>query len=221
MRHRRHRVGLFGNKERIDLIAECGDLADSARERLRRIILDLNDTQSALRRDLLEFGRGDTAVIIIRDQRGEGFLALARGVIDDAIDIILDQERQEIDARRRGRCVGREGDDRLMRRLRNLADRAHTRRKKWPENNVVVLRDRLLRRRLGAIRRRMVVHVGKRHGTAAAFGDRKIGGIFKRGADNARGARRLRQWQDHCDTHAAVAGRPGAVPQEAAEFAPG
>ncbi len=80
-------------KREFDLIAERGDFLRRRRESLRLVMFDRHDPYIVARRRLLEGAFRGAAVIIVGNQRGDGFFAFGGRIINDSIDLALDQER--------------------------------------------------------------------------------------------------------------------------------
>jgi hypothetical protein len=75
--------------------------------------LDHHDAGAAAGDGLLEGGFDDLAIGTVGHQRGEGFSPLRRGIGDDAVDVVLGREGEQVDAARRDIGVAGEGHDRL------------------------------------------------------------------------------------------------------------
>ena len=157
-------------------------------------------------RHLLEPFGGDIAVVVLRGHDRERLLAVRDGVLEDPVDIALDQEGQEIDARRRDADVGRERDHRPARRFCRRRRRPHVVGEHRPEDE---LRPRAefrlsgLSRGVGA---RMVILDHQGDGGTAEIVDRQLRSVAHRDADRAWAAV-LGQRQDHADPNRACAQR--------------
>ena len=170
-------------------------------------MLDLQDPQSALRRLLLELGICDAPVIVVGNQRGDRFLALAGCEIDDPVDITLDKEREEVGAVRGRRRIGREGDHRLAGAAHQFRHFAHVRRKQRADHDFRPLRQRGLRGVARPVRGRMVVLDEDLDVGRAGFGIGEVSRVAQRLADEAGLAARRRQRQDQRDLDRAGADR--------------
>ena len=113
-------------------------------------------------------------------------LALAGGVADDALDVGLRQEAQEIDAAGGHVGVGRERDHRNVAGAREPADRTDREREQRPEDDLGALVEHLLRRLLGALRAAAVVLHQQLEVRVVEFRERHLGGV----AHGLRGDRR-------------------------------
>ncbi len=85
-------------------------------------------------------------------------------------------------------------------------------RKQRADDEIGAVRQRLLRRRRGAVRRRAIVLDDQGQIIAAGLGQSQFGRVAHRNADGARAARGLRQRQDEADldrTRADLVGRRG------------
>ncbi len=127
----------------------------------------------------------DIAVVAFRREHGDGLFALLLREFDDAVDVALDQEGEQVDAMRRHRRIGGEGDERPVGGLGDTSGLAHARREQRPENEFRALADGRLRRVARAVRRAVVVLDQNRDVIGARFGDREIDGVAQRGADDA------------------------------------
>ena len=146
-----HRVAAVGEEQRIGRAARLGHVARRTAMRLcRRIVLERDDVAAAACNLLLERRFHHIAIGIVGNQRGEGALPDAGGILHDARYVGFRQEAQQIDAARRHVGVGREGDDRNIARARDLPDDADRLRKQRAENDLGAFVERLLRRQLGA-----------------------------------------------------------------------
>ena len=127
--------------------AEPSDCATVRAAAVRSAPYRSNATTRPLRADrLLEGGLHHVAVGVVRHQRRERSLADAGRVIDDAVDVGLRQEAQQIDAAAGDAGIGRERDHRNAARARQLRGRRHRRREQRTENDLGALVERLLRR---------------------------------------------------------------------------
>src|SRR5208337_1446762 len=92
LRESLHRIGLFGDEQRIDLIMKRGDLLHRFRHGPRLVMLDAHDPDVVARGRLLEFGFRHAAIVIFRNEGGDRLLAFGRGKIDDPVDVVFDEE---------------------------------------------------------------------------------------------------------------------------------
>ena len=122
-------------------------------------------------------------------------LPLRDGEIDDAPDVGLRQEAQQIDAARGDAGVGRERDHRNVAGARDRADRAHRLREQRTDDDLGAFVDRLLRGELRALRRAGVVLHQQLDVRFLEFGERHFGGVLHRLRGDA-GIARRRQRQD-------------------------
>ena len=130
---------------------------------------------------------------------------MPRGIFDDAVDVRLRQEAQEIDAAAGDAGIGREGDHRNAAGARDLRGRRNRQRKQRSEDDLGAFVDRLLGALLGALRVAAIVLDQELDVGVLEFRQRHLGGILHRLRGNA-GIARRRQWQDQADLDLAVAG---------------
>ena len=153
---------------------------------------------------LLERGLGHGAVGVVGDERGERPFALARRIADDALDVGLGQEAQQVDAARGHIGVGRERDHPDIARARELPDRTDGEREQGSEDDLGAFVERLLGGLLRARRAAAVVLHQQLDVGIVEFRERHLGGI----AHRLRGHRRVaarRQRQDQADLDLALA----------------
>ena len=105
----------------------------------------------------LELGIGNPAVVVVGNESRRRFLALGGGEIDDAIDVALDQEGQEVGAVGGGRRVGRERDHRLAGRAHDFRHLTDVRCEQGADHDLGAVAQRLLGSGTRAVRRRMIV----------------------------------------------------------------
>ena len=158
------------------------------------------DDAAALAADrLLERGFDHIAIGIVGQQRREGPLSGAGGVIDDAVDVGLGQEAQEIDAAAGHAGIGRERDDR-RRRGRASAARSPepTAANSGPRMISAPSLERLLGALLRALRAAAIVLDQELDVGILEFRQRHLGGVLHRLRGDA-GIAGGRQRQDQAD----------------------
>ena len=171
---------------------------------IRAVTLERDDACAAPRDRLLERGLDDVAVGIFRQHGGERSLAGAHRMADDALDVGLRQEAQQIDTAAGDARIRREGDHRDVAATRDLRGTRHRKAEQRPEDDFRALIDRLLRRALRALRAAAVVLDQELDVRALELDQRQFGGVAHRLRRNA-GIARARQRQEQPD-----ADRPGA-----------
>ena len=125
--HRRDGGRGIGNEQRVDLALDLGDLLGGALQvkRIRLgaslVFLDAHDADAELGGILAQRGFHHRAIGRAGQHRGDGMLALSRREGEDALDIILRREVDEIDPAGRSACIGGEGDHRHTGRLEHHA----------------------------------------------------------------------------------------------------
>ena len=125
---RHETVGAIGQEKGIGLGGARDEGRDAADRGLRlpgRVALHRHDADAAPGGRLAQLRFDDVAVDRLGDERGQRAPALRGGVIDDAVDLRLSQEAEQVDAVRGDAGVGREGDHRLARLPRHLAGALH------------------------------------------------------------------------------------------------
>ena len=143
----------------------------------RRIMLERDDADALPRRRLLQPRLGHATVLRLRDQGGDGAPALGRCEGDDAVDLLLHEEAQEIDALAGDARIGREADDGSAALARHLPRRLDGTGKERADDELGALRQGLLRGRLRAFRRAEIVLHEEGDVGALGFAERQFGGV--------------------------------------------
>ena len=143
---------------------------------------------------------GDAAVVIVGDQRRRRLLAAGGGIVDNAVDVALDQERQQVRAVRGRRRVGGEGDHRLAGTVHHLRDLAHVGGEQRADDDLGAIGQRLRGGVAGTVGAGMVVAHQQGDVVGSGIGIGEIGGV----------AQRLgrRGWAGRWGTSAAGSARP-------------
>ena len=215
--HGRHRVRAVGNEDRVRVLRRLRHdvrLRGQLRCRAELIALQRHDARALARGDLLERRLDHRAVGILRQHRRERALAVGDREIDDAVDVGLRQEAEQIDAARRDAHVGRECDHRHAAGARHLADRLNRLREQRPDDDLGAFAQRLLRRLRRAAGRAGVVLHQKLDVGAVELGERHLGGVLHRQRGDA-GVAAGRQRQDQRDLDLAGADRGGRLDRAA------
>ncbi len=131
--------------------------ARRARRDRRRIFRNADDAAALAADGLLEGGLHHIAIGIVGQQRGEGSLADAGGIVDDPVDVGFRQEAQEIDAAAGDARIGRERDHRYAAGAGQLRRRRNRQREQRAEDDLGAFVERLLRALLRALRAAAVV----------------------------------------------------------------
>ncbi|GLR95377.1 hypothetical protein ACVIU7_001813 [Bradyrhizobium liaoningense] len=204
IRHRHHGIAIIGNEQRIRA-AEL--LRHGARRRgaIGTVFLEGDDAPTAPRHRCFHRGFDDIAIGIVGHQHGDGALSDAGGIVDDAVDVGLRQEREQIDTASGDAGIGREGDDGDAARARDLRHRRNRLREQWPEDDLGAFVDRLLRADLRALRAAIVVLDQELDVRVLELGQCHLGGVAHglRGEPGIAGGG---ERQNHGDLHAAGAG---------------
>ena len=141
------------------------------------VALDGDDPAAGIGGGALQRRLDHRAVGVRRDERGDRLLPLAGGVADDAVDIRLRQEADQIDAGRRGRGVGREGDDRNVGGFGDRSRRRHRLGIERTEDEGRALGDRLGGGGAGAVGGAAIVLDEDRYVRGRELAERKVGGV--------------------------------------------
>ena len=180
----RHGVRLLGNEQSVDSL-DRRDLPGGGCDLPARVAGGHHHLRVDGARHLLEPLGCDIAVVVLRSQDRERLLAVRDGVLKDPVDIALDQEGQQIDARGRDGDVGREGDHRPSRRLCRRRRRSHIVGEHGPEDELRPGAELRLSRLGRAVSGRMVVLNHERDGRGAGIADRQLRRVAHRSADRA------------------------------------
>ncbi len=167
-------------------------------DRIKRIAFERDDAGALARHHLLEFAFDHVAIRAFQQHGGKRPLAAGDGIFDDAIDIRLRQEAQEIDAGRGDAGVGRERDHRHATLAGRRADHADRMRKQRTDDDLGAFGENLLRRLLRPTRSAAVVLHQELDVGAVEFNQRHLGCVLHRQRHGA-GVAAGRQRQDQAD----------------------